>query len=153
MWSPISHMNGVVNTPELRDAYNACLPKLSEYSTEMGQNKALFEAIEQIQNNQDALGLDDAQRKSIEDSLKGFRLSGVDLDDEKKQRYGEISSELSTITSNYSDNVLDATNAWTKQIDDKSALKSNPGKLESKPGFSLMPLEGTLFNTIELIDQ
>ena len=126
MWSPISHMNGVVNTPELRDAYNASLPKLSEYSTEMGQNKALFDAIQQIQNNQDALGLDDAQRKSIEDSLKGFRLSGVDLDDEKKQRYGEISSELSTITSNYSDNVLDATNAWTKQIDDKSALVGLP---------------------------
>jgi len=126
MWSPISHMNGVVNTPELRDAYNASLPKLSEYSTEMGQNKALFDAIQQIQNNQDALGLDDAQRKSIEDSLKGFRLSGVDLDDEKKQRYGEISSELSTITSNYSDNILDATNAWTKQIDDKSALKGLP---------------------------
>ncbi len=126
MWSPISHMNGVVNTPELRDAYNASLPKLSEYSTEMGQNKALFDAIQQIQNNQDALGLDDAQRKSIEDSLKGFRLSGVDLDDEKKQRYGDISSELSTITSNYSDNVLDATNAWTKQIDDKSVLKGLP---------------------------
>ncbi|MGK0269780.1 MAG: oligopeptidase A [Cocleimonas sp.] len=126
MWSPISHMNGVVNTPELRDAYNGCLPKLSEYSTEMGQNKALFDAIQQIQNNQDALGLDDAQRKSIEDSIKGFKLSGVDLDDEKKQRYGDISSELSTITSNYSDNVLDATNAWTKQIDDKSALKGLP---------------------------
>ena len=126
MWSPISHMNGVVNTPELRDAYNDCLPKLSEYSTEMGQNKALFDAIQQIQDNQDALGLDDAQRKSIEDSLKGFRLSGVDLDDEKKQRYGEISSELSTITSNYSDNVLDATNGWTKQLDDKSALAGLP---------------------------
>ena len=112
MWSPVSHMNGVVNTAELRDAYNGCLPKLSEYSTEMGQNRALFDAIQQIQNNQDTLGLDDAQRKSIEDSIKGFKLSGVDLDDEKKQRYGEISSELSTITSNYSDNVLDATNAW-----------------------------------------
>jgi len=126
MWSPISHMNGVVNTPELRDAYNGCLPKLSEYSTEMGQNRALFDAIKQIQDNQDALGLDDAQRKSIEDSIKGFKLSGVDLDNEKKQRYGEISSELSTITSKYSDNVLDATNAWTKQIDDKSALKGLP---------------------------
>lgn len=126
MWSPISHMNGVVNTPELRDAYNACLPKLSEYSTEMGQNKALFEAIQQIQDNQDALGLDDAQCKSIEDSLKGFRLSGVDLDEEKKKRYGEISSELSTITSSFSDNVLDATNGWTKQIDDQSALKGLP---------------------------
>ena len=126
MWSPISHMNGVVNTPELRDAYNACLPKLSEYSTEMGQNKALFDAIQQLQENQETLGLDDAQRKSIEDSLKGFRLSGVDLDDDKKQRYGEISSELSTITSNYSDNVLDATNGWTKHINDKSALIGLP---------------------------
>ena len=126
MWSPISHMNGVVNTPELRDAYNGCLPKLSEYSTEMGQNRALFDAIKQIQDNQDALGLDDAQRKSIEDSIKGFKLSGVDLDDEKKQRYGDISSELSTVTSQYSDNVLDATNAWTKQLDDKSALKGLP---------------------------
>ena len=126
MWSPISHMNGVVNTPELRDAYNACLPKLSEYSTEMGQNKALFDAIQQLQENQETLGLDDAQRKSIEDSLKGFRLSGVDLDDDKKQRYGEISSELSTITSNYSDNVLDATNDWTKHINDKSALIGLP---------------------------
>ena len=86
MWSPISHMNGVVNSPELRDAYNGCLPKLSEYSTEMGQNKALFKAIEKIQANADALELDDAQRKSIEDSIKGFRLSGVDLESEKKER-------------------------------------------------------------------
>ncbi len=126
MWSPISHMNGVVNTPELRDAYNACLPKLSEYSTEMGQNKALFEAIQQIQDKQDELGLDSAQRKSLEDSLKGFRLSGVDLPEDKKKQYGEISKKLSTLTSGYSDNVLDATNAWTKQINDKSALVGLP---------------------------
>ncbi|MEB8431514.1 M3 family metallopeptidase [Cocleimonas sp. KMM 6892] len=126
MWSPISHMNGVVNSPELRDAYNACLPKLSEYSTEMGQNKALFKAIEQIQTNADALGLDDAQRKSLEDSIKGFRLSGVDLESDKKKRYGEISKELSTLTSKYSDNVLDASNAWTKLLTDKSALRGLP---------------------------
>lgn len=126
MWSPVSHMNGVVNTPELRDAYNACLPKLSEYSTEMGQNKELFEAIQQIQDNQDDLGLDSAQRKSLEDSLKGFRRSGVDLPEDKKKRYGEISKELSTLTSGYSDNVLDATNAWVKQIQDVSELKGLP---------------------------
>jgi len=126
MWSPISHMNGVVNTPELRDAYTACLPKLSEYSTEMGQNKELFLALQQIQDKQDALGLDDAQRKSLENTLKGFRLSGVDLSDEKKKRYAEISTELSTLTSKYSDNVLDANNAWTKEIDDISALAGLP---------------------------
>jgi len=126
MWSPISHMNGVVNTPELRDAYTACLPKLSEYSTEMGQNKELFLALQQIQDKQDTLGLDDAQRKSLENTLKGFRLSGVDLSDEKKKRYGEISTELSTLTSKYSDNVLDANNAWTKEITDVSALAGLP---------------------------
>jgi len=126
MWSPISHMNGVVNTPELRDAYTACLPKLSEYSTEMGQNKELFSALQQIQDNQDKLGLDDAQRKSLENTLKGFRLSGVDLSDDKKKRYAEISTKLSTLTSKYSDNVLDATNAWSKEITDVDKLKGLP---------------------------
>ena len=126
MWSPISHMNGVVNTPELRDAYTACLPKLSEYSTEIGQNKALFSALQQIQTNQEELGLDSAQRKSLEDSLKGFRLSGVDLPDDKKKRYAEISKELATLTSKYSDNVLDANNAWTKEISDVADLDGLP---------------------------
>lgn len=127
LWSPVSHLNSVVNTPEIRDAYNACLPKLSEYSTEMGQNKALFEAIQQIQDKQEELNLDSAQRKSLEDSLKGFRLSGVDLDEDKKKQFGEISKKLSTLTSKYSDNVLDATNAWVKQIKDISDLAGLPG--------------------------
>jgi len=126
MWSPVSHMNGVVNTPELRDAYNACLPKLSEYNTQLGQNKELFEAMQQIQDKQDELDLNPAQRKSLEDSLKSFRLSGVDLAEDKKKRYGEISKELSMLTSSYSDNVLDATNAWTKHITDKSELAGLP---------------------------
>ncbi len=126
MWSPVSHMNSVVNTPELRDAYTACLPKLSEYSTEMGQNKELFDALQQIQDNQETLGLDAAQRKSLENSLKGFRLSGVDLPDAEKKRYGEISTALSTITSRYSDNVLDATNAWSKEINDVAQLVGLP---------------------------
>ncbi|MEE9310360.1 MAG: M3 family metallopeptidase [Cocleimonas sp.] len=126
MWSPVSHLNGVVNTPELRDAYTACLPKLSEYSTEMGQNKELFDALQQVQDKQDALGLDSAQRKSLENSLKGFRLSGVDLPDAEKERYGEISTALSTITSKYSDNVLDATTAWSKEISDVAQLDGLP---------------------------
>ncbi len=126
MWSPVSHMNSVVNTPELRDAYNAGLPKLSEYSTEMGQNKALFEAIKQIQNRQDKLDLDAAQKKSLDDSIKGFRLSGVDLPEQQQKRYGEISKQLSSLTSSYSDNVLDATNAWVKQIRDASELAGLP---------------------------
>ena len=123
-WSPISHMNSVVNTPELRDAYNNCLPKLSEYGTEIGQNKALFHAIKSIQETEE--GLDDTQRKCLDDSIRGFKLSGVDLSGEKKTRYKELSSKLSELSSNYSDNVLDATNAWSKHITDKSALIGLP---------------------------
>ena len=126
MWSPVSHLNSVLNSTELRDAYTACLPKLSEYSTEMGQNKALFLALQQIQDNQDDLNLDAAQQKSLQDSLKGFRLSGVDLPDKEKQRFAEISKELSTLTSKFSDNVLDASNAWTKQISDLKQLAGLP---------------------------
>ncbi len=126
MWSPVSHMNSVVNTPELRDAYNAGLPRLSEYSTEMGQNKALFEAIKQVLGKQEELRLDAAQIKSLDDSIKGFRLSGVDLPKAQQKRYGEISKQLSSLTSSYSDNVLDATNAWSKHIGDVAELAGLP---------------------------
>ena len=126
MFSPVSHMNGVVNSDALREAYNTCLPKLSEFSSEVGQNKAYFEAISSIQSRQDELGLDDAQRKSLNDALKGFQRSGIDLDEEKQARYKEISQGLSSLTSSFSDNVLDATNAWTKLITDVSELDGLP---------------------------
>ena len=127
-WSPISHMNSVVNTDELRDAYNACLPKLSEYSTEMGQNKALFNAYQHIAESAAYTSLDTAQQKIIANSLRDFRLSGIDLTTEKQQRYKEISQELSRLSSKYEENLLDATNAWTKLItdaDDLAGLSDN----------------------------
>jgi len=94
-WSPVSHMNSTVNSDDLRDAYNACLPKLSAYSTAMGQHKGLFKAYEQIAASDSYATLEPAQQKIIQNSLRGFRLSGIDLDDEKQARYKEISLELS----------------------------------------------------------
>ncbi|MGZ8224771.1 MAG: oligopeptidase A, partial [Methylobacter sp.] len=76
-WSPISHMNSVVNSDELREAYNACLPKLSEYSTEMGQNEALFNAYLTIAKSDEFTSLDTAQQKIIQNALRDFRLSGI----------------------------------------------------------------------------
>jgi len=124
LWSPVSHMNSVVNSPELRDAYNACLPKLSEYSTAMGQNKALFEAIKSVRANTDVL--DAAQKKSLDDALLSFQLSGVDLSGEKQARYKSISSRLSQLSADYSDHVLDATTAWFKYIAAESELQGLP---------------------------
>jgi oligopeptidase A len=125
-WSPVSHLNSVVNTDELRDAYNACLPKLSEYSTEMGQNKTLFNAYQQIAESDNYSSLDTAQQKIITNALRDFRLSGIDLDTDKQQRYKQISQELSRLSSKYEENLLDATNAWNKHITDPELLTGLP---------------------------
>lgn len=125
-WSPVSHMNSVVNSDELRAAYNACLPKLSAYSTEMGQNEDLFKAYRFIADSDEYQTLDTAQQKIIMNALRDFRLSGIDLDAEKKQRYKEISQELSSLASNYEENVMDATNGWTKLITNELDLTGLP---------------------------
>jgi oligopeptidase A len=125
-WSPVSHLNSVVNSDELRDAYNACLPKLSAYSTEMGQNEALFKAYRFIADSAEFATLDTAQQKIINNALRDFKLSGIDLDAEKKQRYKDISQELSALASNYEENLLDATNAWSKLIRDEQDLAGLP---------------------------
>ncbi len=123
-WSPVSHMNAVVNSDELRAAYNACLPKLSDYATEMGHNEALFGAYQAVAEQTDRL--DDAQRKVLDNALRDFHLSGVDLPPAEKERFKQISQELSQLTSSFSENVLDATNAWSKRIDDVEALAGLP---------------------------
>jgi oligopeptidase A len=125
-WSPVSHMNAVVNTDELRLAYNACLPKLSDYSTEMGQNEQLFNAYKVIADSNEFATLDSVQKKIIQNALRDFRLSGVDLDNEKKKRYKEISQELSRLASNYEENLMDATNAWRKVIRNEQDLAGLP---------------------------
>ncbi len=125
-WSPVGHMNAVVNSDALRTAYNGCLPLLSEYSTRLGQNRQLFEAYQSLADSAAFHRLDSAQQKVINDTLRDFRLAGVALDDEKKARFGEIKKQLSELTSRFSDNVLDATMAWTKLITDEAELAGLP---------------------------
>ncbi len=125
-WSPVSHLNSVCNSDELRDAYNACLPMLSAFSTEVGQNKSLQQAYQAIKDSDEFTTLNGAQKKSINNALRDFHLAGVDLSDEKKLRYGEIKSRLSDLASKYGENVLDATNKWQKLITDKSELAGVP---------------------------
>jgi oligopeptidase A len=123
-WSPVSHMNSVVNNEALRKAYNACLPKLSDYATEMGQNAALCDAYKAVAANRQ--GFDPAQNKLLDNALIDFHLSGVDLPPEKQQRYKAISQDLSRLTTKFEENLLDATNAWSKLITDVGELSGLP---------------------------
>lgn len=121
-WGPVSHLNAVCNNAELRAAYEACLPKLSEYWTEMGQNKPLFEAYDALAKSPAAAGFDVAQKTILDHALRDFRLSGIDLPAEQQKRYGEIQMKLSELASRFSNQLLDATQAWTKHITDEEAL-------------------------------
>lgn len=121
-WSPVSHLNSVCNNAELRAAYEACLPKLSEFWTEMGQNKPLFQAYQALAASPEAAGFDVAQKTILEHALRDFRLSGIDLPAEQQKRYGEIQMKLSELTSKFSNQLLDATQAWTKHVSDEAAL-------------------------------
>jgi oligopeptidase A len=125
-WSPVSHMNSVVNSDELRTVYNSCLPVLSEYSTELGQHGGLYQAYRQIADGAEYQRLDTAQKKIIDNALRDFRLSGIELEQAARDRYKAIMQELSRLTSNYSDNVLDATNAWQRQVTDTAQLAGLP---------------------------
>lgn len=126
VWSPVSHMNSVVNSDELREAYNACLAKLSAYATEVGQNESLFNAFKAIAESASYEGLNVAQKRIIENALRDFHLSGVDLSDAKKSRYKTIMQRLSALNSEFEAHLLDATNAWKLQITDKNRLSGLP---------------------------
>ncbi|MGD8577578.1 MAG: oligopeptidase A [Thiohalophilus sp.] len=126
VWSPVSHMNSVVNSDELREAYNACLPKLSDYGTELGQNEQLYRAYKSIADSPEYEQLGAAQKKIIDNALRDFHLSGVDLPADKKQRYKEIQQRLSSLTTKFEENLLDATHAWHKQITDENQLAGLP---------------------------
>ncbi|TNH08097.1 oligopeptidase A [Testudinibacter sp. TR-2022] len=125
-WSPVSHLNSVRNSPELREAYQACLPLLSEYSTWLGQHQGLFAAYSQLKNSAEFATLSIAQQKAINDTLRDFELSGIALAPEQQQRYGEIVARLSELSSEFSNNVLDATMGWDKLITDVNELQGLP---------------------------
>ncbi|AGO15339.1 oligopeptidase A [Glaesserella parasuis] len=125
-WSPVGHLNSVKNSSELREAYQACLPMLSEYSTWVGQHQGLYQGYVKLKNSPEFATYSLAQKKAIENSLRDFELSGISLPADKQKRYGEISARLSELSSQFSNNVLDATMGWDIVIEDEADLKGLP---------------------------
>jgi len=126
VWAIISHLESVKAVDEIRAAYKICLQKITEYSTEMGQNVALYQGYQAVHDRADFKQLSVPQQKLIRDALRDFKLSGVSLSDEKKKDYTALSHTLSKLKNKFSDNVLDASQAWHLQVEDEAKLKGVP---------------------------
>ena len=122
-FTPIAHLNSVCDSPETREAFTICLEPLSIYSSELSQNKKIYEAVKEISMQQD---LTSEQKKVIKDSLESFKLGGVHLDDDKKKRLIEINTKLSELSDNFNKNLLDATNAFEIILKDDNHIKDMP---------------------------
>ena len=125
-WGQIGHLNAVMNSPQLREVYNANLPKITQYYTELGQHQGLFEKFKQLKAAPEFTQLSRAQRALVEHRLRDFRLGGAELPPEKKTRFLELSEKLSLLESRFSDNLLDATNSFALYVDDEKEAVGIP---------------------------
>jgi len=147
VWSPVSHMNSVVNNDELRKVHDLCIPKLSSYSTEQSQNSELYKAYNSIKESEEFSKLDKANKKVIENSLLQFELNGVALENNEKKKFKEIKQRLSSLKSKFEQNVMDATQAFRIHIEEKSELAGLPGFVKdmAKQAAKEEELKGWLF--------
>ena len=146
-WGQVSHLHSVLDSPELREAYNANLPKITQYYAELGQHAGLFAKFKALRAQRDFEGLSAARRKVVENELRDFRLGGADLPDGQKARFMEIQEELARFSAKFEENLLDATNAWSRFIEDESELAGVPddakamfrelAEADGKAGFKL----------------
>jgi oligopeptidase A len=125
VWSPIGHLNAVANSAAMREAYNECVPLLTAYSSELGQNVALHAGYAHVLLHEGE-SLDPAQKRVVENALRDFRLAGVDLPPDRKNRYREVMQRLAQLGTKFSENVLDAGRAYTRSVRDGAELAGLP---------------------------
>lgn len=126
-WSQVGHMNAVVNSPALREAYNDNLSKLTDFYADLGQDERLYAKFRALRNSKEFETLTPSQKKIVENELRDFRLGGAELPADKKARFKEIQEELSKLSSKFEENVLDNTNDYALYVEDESTLKGIPG--------------------------
>ena len=124
-WGVLSHLNAVMNNAETREVYQALLPALSEYYTQLGQHVPLYQTYQHVHDHAVFTDLPAAQQSAIKLALRDFKLSGVALEGKAKQRYAEISARLSQLSSDFSNHVLDSTQAYFKPLNEDQ-LKGLP---------------------------
>ena len=125
-WGIVGHLNAVVDTPELRAAYNENQPKITEFWTALAQNLTLFTNYKALQLGPDYAGYSAARKKIIENAVRDFRLGGAELTEEQKPRFAEIQEKHAALTTKFSENILDATNAYALFVEDEAELAGLP---------------------------
>lgn len=125
-WSQVGHMNAVVNNPELREAYNASLPKLTDFYSDLGQDERLYAKFRALKNSAGFATLNSAQQKIVENELRDFRLGGAELPEKEKARFKEIQEALSKLTTKFEENLMDTVNDYAHFVEDVSALTGMP---------------------------
>ena len=144
-WGIVGHLNAVVDTPELRAAYNENQPKITEFWTALAQNLTLFTKYKALQLGPDYAGFSAARKKIIENAVRDFRLGGAELAEEDKPRFAEIQEKHAALTTKFSENILDATNEYALYIEDEAELSGLPddakqaaraaAEKDEKPGY------------------
>ena len=125
-WGQVSHLHSVLDSPELREVYNANLPKITQYYAELGQHEGLFLKYKALAASDEYAALTPARRKIVDNELRDFRLGGAELPEADKPRFMAIQEELSKFSAKFEENLLDATNAWSKFIGDEAELAGLP---------------------------
>ena len=146
-WGAVNHLNAVVSTPALREAYNGNLPKVTAFHTDLGQDERLYARYKALAATPAHASFTPAQKKAVDNALRDFRLSGAELPPPQKARLKEVEEELANLAAKFDDNVLDATNAWSLHLDDAARLAGVPAevvsaaraaaKADGKPGWKL----------------
>ncbi len=146
-WGAVRHLNAVVNTPELREAHNANLPKVIAFYTALAQDLRLFAKYRALREQPGFLALDGAQRKLIDNELRDFKLGGAELADAQKERFRAVQEELAELATQFEEHLLDATNAWAHYCGDEAELAGVPAEVvaearaaaqaEGKAGYKL----------------
>jgi oligopeptidase A len=126
VWNQVSHLHAVMDAPELRAVYNENLPKVTQYWTELGQNEALFHKYKALHGSPGFGALSAARKRIVENALRDFRLGGAELPDAQKPRYAKVQEELAALSAKFSENVLDATNAYSLVVEDEKRIAGIP---------------------------
>ena len=131
-WAQVSHLNAVLNSPQLRDAYNATLPKLTAYFSEQGQDQRLHAGYKALRASPAFESLAPGRKRHIENELRDFRLGGAELPPPQKARFLEVQKELAKLSSRFQDNLLDATNAFALYVTERDELSGLPADVLAK---------------------